>query len=129
MIPDFAGRTIDIARLDWGLHMWTEDNWEILLEAPVTVALTSGADGGSPVTVQVNVEPRDLPAPLAGVVGSTIQVKHWNDGQAEPTGWDSTDTDTDVAAPGQLHLSYVRGGSNTGGAKTMYIDDLTILGG
>jgi chitodextrinase len=62
------------------------------------------------------------------VVGSTIQVKHWNDGQAEPTAWDSTDTDTDVTTTGQLHLSYVRGGSNTG-AKTLYLDDLTIQGG
>jgi hypothetical protein len=55
------------------------------------------------------------------VVASTIQVKHWLDGQAEPAAWSSTDTDPDVTAGGQLHLSMVRGGSNVG-AKSVLID-------
>jgi hypothetical protein len=62
------------------------------------------------------------------VVASTIQVKHWLDGQAEPAAWSSTDTDPDVTAGGQLHLSMVRGGSNVG-AKSVLIDDVTVSSG
>ena len=62
------------------------------------------------------------------VVGSTIQFKNWADGQAEPAAWTSTITDTTVTAAGQLHLSFVRGGSNVG-AKNVQIDDLTVLPG
>jgi hypothetical protein len=62
------------------------------------------------------------------VVGSTIQFKTWNDGSAEPAGWTSTVTDTQLTAPGQLHLSVVRGGSNVG-AKNIRIDDVTVLPG
>jgi chitodextrinase len=62
------------------------------------------------------------------VVGSTIQFKSWVDGTAEPAAWESTVTDTQVSAPGQLHLSTIRGGSNVG-AKNVRIDDLQILPG
>jgi hypothetical protein len=62
------------------------------------------------------------------VVGSTIQFKNWADGQAEPAAWTSTITDSTVTAAGQLHLSFVRGGSNVG-AKNVQIDDLTVLPG
>jgi chitodextrinase len=62
------------------------------------------------------------------VVGSTIQFKSWADGQAEPAAWRSTITDTTVTAAGQLHLSFVRGGSNVG-AKNVQIDDLSVLPG
>jgi chitodextrinase len=62
------------------------------------------------------------------VVGSTIQFKSWADGQAEPAAWTSTVTDTAVTAPGQLHLSFVRGGANVG-AKNVQIDDLQVLPG
>jgi hypothetical protein len=62
------------------------------------------------------------------VVGSTIQVKHWLDGQGEPAAWSSTDTDTGVTAAGQLHLSMVRGGSNVG-AKSVLVDDVSVAAG
>lgn len=59
------------------------------------------------------------------VSGAQVQVKIWRDGVAEPAAWTSTDTDTSVTAPGQLHLSLVRGGTNVG-AKDVRIDDLTV---
>jgi chitodextrinase len=59
------------------------------------------------------------------VSGSTIQVKTWLDGQAEPTAWNATVTDATVTAPGQLFLSLARGSTNTG-TKTVLIDDLTV---
>jgi hypothetical protein len=62
------------------------------------------------------------------VVGSTIQFKHWVDGQAEPATWTSTDTDSQVVAPGQVFVSYNRGGSNTG-TRFVAIDDLVITDG
>ena len=62
------------------------------------------------------------------VVGSTIQFKSWVDGTTEPVAWESTVTDTSVTAAGQLHLSTIRGGSNSG-AKNVRIDDLTVLPG
>lgn len=60
------------------------------------------------------------------VSGSTIQFKIWTDGQPEPTGWTSSDTDSAVTAPGQLYLSVVRGATNTG-AKSVGFDDLQVL--
>jgi hypothetical protein len=63
------------------------------------------------------------------VVGSTIQYKTWVDGQAEPTAWRVTLTDTAVTAPGQAYLSLVRSSTNTGGAKHVNIDDLTLGNG
>jgi chitodextrinase len=62
------------------------------------------------------------------VVGTTIQFKTWIDGQTEPAAWRSTTTDTAVTAPGQLFISNVRSGSNTG-TKNITIDDLTITDG
>jgi chitodextrinase len=62
------------------------------------------------------------------VVGSTIQLRTWVDGQAEPTTWRSTDTDTGVTAPGQLFLSLARGSSNSG-VKNVLVDDLTVRDG
>jgi hypothetical protein len=62
------------------------------------------------------------------VVGSTIQFKHWVDGQSEPTAWTSTDTDSQVVAPGQVFVSYNRGGSNTG-TRYVAIDDVVITDG
>jgi hypothetical protein len=62
------------------------------------------------------------------VVGSTVQFRTWLDGQAEPSTWRSTDTDTTVTAPGQLFLSYVRSSSNTG-ARYVAIDDVVVTNG
>ena len=60
------------------------------------------------------------------VVGSTIQYKTWVDGQSEPSAWRVTLADTAVTAPGQAYLSLVRSSSNSGGAKHVNIDDLTL---
>jgi hypothetical protein len=62
------------------------------------------------------------------VVGQTIQFKTWVDGAAEPAAWTSTVTDSTITAPGQLHLSLVRGGTNVG-VKSVQIDDLTVSEG
>ncbi|WP_426572092.1 hypothetical protein [Aquihabitans sp. McL0605] len=62
------------------------------------------------------------------VVGSTIQLKTWLDGQAEPAAWRSTDTDAAITAPGQLYLSLVRSSTNVG-AKGVTIDDLVVSDG
>ena len=45
--------------------------------------------------------------------GSTIQYRIWTDGQAEPTTWRATVTDTSVTAAGQTHISLVRSSSAT----------------
>ena len=62
------------------------------------------------------------------VSGSTIQFKIWSDGTAEPTAWESTNTDASVTAAGQLFLSLNRGGTNVGD-KSVSFDDLAIRDG
>jgi hypothetical protein len=59
------------------------------------------------------------------VSGSTIQYKLWPDGQAEPSSWRVSVTDTSVTAAGQLFVSLNRGSANTG-AKSVQLDDLTV---
>jgi hypothetical protein len=59
------------------------------------------------------------------ISGTTIRFKIWTDGQPEPTAWTATATDSSVSGSGQLFVSNVRGGTNTG-AKTFSIDDLTL---
>jgi len=61
------------------------------------------------------------------VVGTTIQFKIWADGTTEPTAWTGTATDSSVTAPGQLYMSLVRSGSNSG-ARHVDIDDVTVSG-
>ncbi len=72
MIPDFAGKVIEIVRLDWSLQMWTEDNWAFVLSQPVLVT-TADRAGIHQVEVAVDVEPGPTPDPLVGVEGATIQ--------------------------------------------------------
>lgn len=71
MIPDFAGRTIEIVRIDWGLHLWTDDNWQFTL-SEVQVA-TDSQDGPAVEAVEVDVEQQPLPPALAGLEGETIR--------------------------------------------------------
>ncbi len=61
-------------------------------------------------------------------VGSTFQFKTWADGVTEPAAWNYTTTDSAVSAPGQLFVSLNRGSSNAG-AKSVTIDDLTVVSG
>ena len=68
VIPDFAGRTITIIKLDYSLYLWTDDNWVIQLAGPVLVSIA----GSAPTQIDVSVADSPLPAELDGVVGSTI---------------------------------------------------------
>ena len=71
MIPDFRSHTIDIARLDWALHFWTDDNWEFVLSEPVLVTWTD-EEGIHQETIQLDVEPQPLPPLLSDLEGSKI---------------------------------------------------------
>jgi hypothetical protein len=68
VIPDFAGKTVLIARIDYGFYLWTADNWEIRLAGPVLVS----AAGAQPAEIEVDVPDSPLPPELDGVVGATI---------------------------------------------------------
>lgn len=71
MIPDFAGKVIEIVKLDRSLQMWTEDNWALIVSQPILVTTADNA-GIHQVEVSLDVEPGPLPDPLAGVEGATI---------------------------------------------------------
>ncbi len=58
-------------------------------------------------------------------VGTTIRFRTWLDGNAEPTTWAGSVTDTDVAS-GKLQISLARAGSGTLGANDVDLDDLTL---
>jgi Family of unknown function (DUF6188) len=68
VIPDFAGKVIALAKIDYGLFLWTADNWEILLAGPVVV--TGG--GAPPREIDVDTPGSPLPPELDGVVGAAI---------------------------------------------------------
>jgi hypothetical protein len=68
VIPDFAGKVIILAKIDYGLHLWTADSWEILLAGPV---LVSGI-GTAPTEIEVDIAESTLPPQLAEVVGAPI---------------------------------------------------------
>jgi hypothetical protein len=51
VIPDFAGKTVLIAKIDYGFYLWTADNWEIRLAVSVVVS----AAGTQPVEIEVDV--------------------------------------------------------------------------
>ena len=71
MIPDFAGQTIDIARIDWGLQMWTSENWAFVIERPIVVS--TQRDGGiEKSTFDPSVAERPLPPELEPIVGARI---------------------------------------------------------
>jgi hypothetical protein len=62
------------------------------------------------------------------VSGSTIELKTWRDGQAEPAAWTTTLTDSSVTAAGQLYVSLVRSAANSG-VKSVALDDLQLFAG
>ena len=68
VIPDFAGKLVADARIDFGLHLRTTDDWRILLAAPI---LVSGPDL-PPREIDVDVAEAPLPEELEAVVGMTI---------------------------------------------------------
>ncbi|MEX0428570.1 DUF6188 family protein [Nocardioides sp. DS6] len=72
MIPDFVGQTIDIARIDWGLHLWTSENWEFVLSN--TILITVQQEGGvEQYEFDPDVEGRPLPPELEPIVGARIE--------------------------------------------------------
>ncbi|MEX0428566.1 DUF6188 family protein [Nocardioides sp. DS6] len=72
MIPDFAGQTIDIVRIDWGLHLWTSENWEFVLSN--TILITVQQEGGvEQHEFDPDVEERPLPPVLEPIVGARIE--------------------------------------------------------
>ncbi len=68
VIPDLAGEFIVVAKIDYGLHLWTADSWEIVLAGPVLVSGT----GTTPTEIEVDVAESPLPPQLADVVGATV---------------------------------------------------------
>ncbi len=80
-----------------------------------TVATLTGAQATSTATQRLRIR----------LAGSTIQVKTWLDGQAEPTAWRTTITDTTVTTPGQLHLAVARGNAATV-ARSVHVDDVVV---
>lgn len=64
----------------------------------------------------------------ARMVGSTLQIKTWADGTAEPSTWKIawTDTSSPITDAGQLHVSWARAVSDNIGVHTVYIDDVTL---
>lgn len=62
MIPDVAGKVIEIVTMGYGLRLWTDDNREIILGGPIVV---TGA-GAPPEEVVTDVESAPAPARAAG---------------------------------------------------------------
>ena len=64
------------------------------------------------------------------VQGSTLSVKVWTDGTAEPANWELSTTDASITSQGVLQVKWARVG--TGGAgRDIALDDITVtnLGG
>jgi chitodextrinase len=59
------------------------------------------------------------------VTGSQIQFRTWLDGQAEPTSWKTTLSDSSITTAGQLYLALNRGSANVG-AKGVLLDELSM---
>ena len=88
MIPDLAGRVIEIVKLDWGLHLWTDDNWEIILAEKTVVTTTDpdvdpDIDTARQVEVEVDVEPGPVPEPLRVEGISIVSVQVSGEGDLE----------------------------------------------
>ena len=59
------------------------------------------------------------------VQGSSVSVKVWTDGTAEPANWELTATDTSITSPGVLQLKWLRAGSATAGRDVTF-DDIAV---
>jgi hypothetical protein len=109
-------------RSGYGVELSSNSNTITVTEAAngTTTNLASVSSAGQTTTAKQWLRLR--------VSGSTIQFKRWLDGQAEPTAWTSTVTDTTVTTAGQLFLSLARSSSSSG-VKAVLIDDLTLSDG
>jgi hypothetical protein len=80
VIPDLAGKVVQLVKIDYGLQIWTADNWFLLLAGPVLV----GTADAAPRTFDVDVPDSPLPPGLDDLVGSTItQLLVADDGQLD----------------------------------------------
>jgi Fibronectin type III domain len=59
------------------------------------------------------------------VQGSSISVKVWTDGTAEPANWELTATDGSITNPGVLQVKWLRGSTATAG-RDVILDDITV---
>ncbi len=59
-----------------------------------------------------------------GAQATTLRLKLWPEGSAEPSAWTWIGTDPAVSSPGRLHLSLARSSRNSG-TKEFTLDDLT----
>jgi hypothetical protein len=60
-----------------------------------------------------------------GVQGSSVSVKVWTDGTAEPADWELTATDDSITGPGVLQVKWLRGGSATA-IGDVIVDDIKV---
>jgi hypothetical protein len=59
------------------------------------------------------------------VQGSSISLKVWPEGTAEPTDWELTATDTSITGPGVLQVKWLRGGTASAG-RDVIVDDIKV---
>jgi hypothetical protein len=86
-------------------------------QAGVTTSLGSRAGVASETTAKQWVRFQ--------VQGSSISVKVWTDGTAEPANWELTATDSSITEPGVLQVKWLRGGTATAG-RYVIIDDIKV---
>ena len=59
------------------------------------------------------------------VQGSTLSVKVWTDGTAEPANWELSTTDASITSQGVLQVEWARVGT-VGAGRDIALDDVTI---
>jgi hypothetical protein len=59
------------------------------------------------------------------VQGSSISLKVWTDGTAEPADWELAATDTSITRPGMLQVKWLRGSTATAG-RDVIVDDIKV---
>lgn len=76
MIPDYAGKTIEIIRLDGSVQLWTTDNWYIHCGGDPSVAAAGmtpvEVDPGDPPDLDAGETYPPVPDVLSPLVGKTI---------------------------------------------------------
>jgi hypothetical protein len=115
-----------------GAHRPANGDGLEITSTSTSVSVKEMSGGGTTTTLATvtNAQATTTPTPWVRlrVVGSTVQVKTWAGGQAEPTAWRSSITDPSISAAGQVYLSHVRSSTATAG-RAVDIDDLVVTGG
>lgn len=68
MIPDLAGRTLEVIRHNYVLMLWTDNNWEIDLEGRTFLRRT----GADPVEIDTTLFQEELSEEVKPLLGATI---------------------------------------------------------